>query len=251
MAIKQIWTDLEGMKVGILKDWRHNPLNTTQRNALGALLSGAHTGLQCFDTNELLNYYWTGTAWTSGVAQVQGAMNYKGAYSNLTAAPGASSIGDTYVMTAAGNLTWAGITFSPNAVVQVGDMIVKRTANTWDIVQGNDVASSETVAGIIRIATQAEVNLGTDDTTAVTPLKLKSYNSNLARVFFATIDLVGGTAYTFPHNLALQNKDAFVISVKDSAGSEVGVDIDSIDTNSLTITSSIAATSVKVMVVGR
>lgn len=254
MAISQVWTDIEGMKVGILKDWKHNPLTTAERTTLSALLNSAHVGLQCFDTTELLNYYWNGTAWTTGVAQVTGAMNYKGAYSNLTTAPGTSATGDTYVMTAAGTLSWAGITFNPSAQVQVGDMIVRRSATVWDVVQGNDLPASETVQGNIQIATQAIVNAGTDDTQAITPLKLKTAITAqaLAKTYFASaITLVANTAFTVTHNLNLQNKDAFVVSVKDSTGSEVGVDIDSVGVNSLTITAGIAATNVTVTVIGR
>lgn len=254
MAVKAVWTDLDGQKVGILKDWRFNPLTTSQRTTLGSLLNAAHEGLFVFDTDTNYIYFWDGTAWISGTAPVAGAMTYKGAYSNLTTAPVGAADGDTYVMTAAGTLTWAGITFNPSADVQVGDMVVRRSATVWDVVQGNAVDSSETVAGIIEIATQAETNAGTDDVRAVTPLKLATYISNqgLAKTYFASgLTLVANTPLTISHNLNLQNKDAFVISVKDSAGSEVGVDVDSVNVNSLTIESSVAATNVVVTVIGR
>ena len=122
------------------------------------------------------------------------------------------------------------------------------------IARSVDVATASSVAGIIELATQAETNTGTDDARAVTPLKLATYVSNqaLAKVYFASaLSLVANTPLTISHNLNLQNKDAFVISVKDSAGSEVGVDVDSVNVNSLTLESSIAATNVTVTVVGR
>lgn len=254
MAIKAVWTDLDGQRIGILKDWRFNPLTTAQRTTLGGLLNSAHEGLFVFDTDDNFIYFWDGAAWVSGTSSVAGAMSYKGAYSNLTTAPGTSANGDTYVMTAAGTLSWAGITFNPSADVQVGDMLVRRSATIWDIVQGNAVQSSETVSGIIEIATQAETNTGTDDTRAVTPLKLVTHiaNQGLAKTYFASgITLVANTAFTVTHNLNLQNKDAFVISVKDSTGNEVGADVDSVGVNSLTIESSIAASNVTVTVIGR
>lgn len=254
MAIKQIWTDIDGVRVGILKDWRFNPVTTVQRTTLGGLLNAAHVGLFAFDTTLMQGFYWDGTQWVSGVAPITGAMSYKGGYGNLTTAPGTSANGDTYVVTTAGTLTWAGITFSPSADVQVGDMLVRRSATEWDVIQGNAVQSSETVAGIIEIATQAEVNAGTDDVRAVTPLKLATYVSNqgLAKVYFASgVTLVANTPFTVSHNLNIQNKDAFVISVKDSAGSEVGVDVDSVNVNSLTVESSIAASNVTITVIGR
>lgn len=254
MATKQYWFNIDGVKVGILKDWRHNPLTTAQRTTLAGTLNSNHAGLGCFDTDLLQMYYWSGSAWVSGSASVSGAMTYKGVYSNLTTTPSPTSNGDTYIMTSGGTLTWAGITFSPSAVVQVGDLLIQRDATNWDVIQGNSVLSTETVAGIIEVATQAETNTGTDDTRAVTPLKLATYVSSqgLSKTYFASgLTLVANTPLTISHNLSLQNKDAYVISVKDSNGSEVSVDVDSTNTNSLTIESSVAATNVTVTVIGR
>lgn len=42
-------------------------------------------------------------------------------------------------------------------------------------------AASESAAGIIEIATQSETNTGTDDTRAITPLKLATYTSGMVK----------------------------------------------------------------------
>jgi len=47
---------------------------------------------------------------------------------------------------------------------------------------------------------------------------------------------------TVTHNLALQNKNAFTINVM-SSDSQVSVDVDSTDTNSLTVTSAVSITA--------
>jgi hypothetical protein len=251
MAVKQIWTDLDGVKVGILKDWAHNPLTTAQRITLGGTLNSAHVGLQCFDTDLLLNFYWTGSIWSGATAPITGAMTYKGAYSNLTTAPSNAVDGDTFVITTAGSLTWAGITFNPSAVVQVGDMVVRRSATLYDVIQGNAVQSSESVSGIIEIATQSEVNTGTDDLRAITPLKLEQRFVNRAtpRAFIqSSITLVANTAFTINFPVNASNLAAFSVSVKDSAGSEVGVDVDAVSVTGFTITSSIAASNLTAFV---
>jgi hypothetical protein len=253
MAEKGIYVNLNGQKVNIIKDFRLNPLTTANRTSLGATLNSAHTGLQCYDTDENINYFWTGSAWTGAVAPVAGMMQYNGPHASLTTAPAGASDGDVYYMNTSGTLTFAGVTFSPSAVVQIGDQIVRRSATEYDVIQGNAVQATETVPGVMEIATQGETNTGTSDVVAVTPLKLATYNAaqGYAKKFFQNaITLVANTPLTVTHNLALSNKDAFVISVKDSVGSEVIVDVDSVGVNSLTIESAIAATNVTVTVVG-
>lgn len=253
MASKLYYHDIDLQKVSILKDARINPLTTAQRTTLAATLGAGHTGLAVFDTDENKLYNWTGSAFVDGGSAVAGAVTYKGTYSNLTVGPVSPIDGDLYVLTAAGTLTWATITFSPSAVVSVGDLVIRRDATNWDVVQGNTILATETVTGDAEIATQAETNTGTDDARIVTPLKLTTFTTNkaFAKTYFASgIGLTANVAFTVTHNLALQNKDAFVISVKDSGGSEVGVDVDSVGINSLTITSGITVTNFTVTVIG-
>ena len=67
---------------------------------------------------------------------------------------------------------------------RAGDMIFAKadgggtTAADWVSVQANVDLSSESAPGLIEIATQTEVNAGTDNTRAVTPLKLETYINN-------------------------------------------------------------------------
>ena len=111
---------------------------------------------------------------------VTGALVFKGGYDasantpNLTT-PGAGAVlqGYTYVVTVAR-------TFHGEAV-QIGDMIIAKQGNPtalahWTLVNKNipDILdASETVKGIVELATNAETNTGTDTTRAVHPAGLK------------------------------------------------------------------------------
>lgn len=103
-------------------------------------------------------------------------MTYKGLYNAATNTPALDtgspsiSIGDVYVVSAAGS-------FFGSVNLQIGDMIIANNTSTdaaaladWDIVYGSvHPVASETVAGIIEIATQAEVDAASSTTLAVVP----------------------------------------------------------------------------------
>jgi len=105
--------------------------------------------------------------------------------------------------------------------------------------------ASETVAGIIELATQAEANTGTDDLKAITPLKLKTILDALVipKVFGIALNdaltevtrVFGGgqTVYTVVH---AQNVTNYVPSVKEiSTGEEVIADVIKIDANTIEV----------------
>lgn len=85
--------------------------------------------------------------------------------------------GDAYTVTIAGKIGGPAGTD-----VQVRDVIYCRADNpggseliagiSWNVIQGNLIQATTALAGIARIATQAEVTAGLDDTKFVTPLKL-------------------------------------------------------------------------------
>lgn len=241
-------------RVGQMVDFRVHNLTTTERNTLAAALGAAHEGLHVWDTDQKKQYYWNGTTFVAGVDTITGAMQYKGAHTSLTTAPAVPEIGYTYVFTGtAGTLTWAGQTFLPDAEIQPQDILIYRGDNIWDIVQGDDDYATETVEGNIRIASQALVNGGTNLTDAVVPATLQGFVNarGFAKTYFANgINTTALTPFRVTHGLSLQNKDSYVISVKDSSSQEITLSVTSFDTNSLDIISSIALSNLKVTVVG-
>jgi hypothetical protein len=66
MADKQIWTNLDGVKLGILRNWRENPLTTAQRLALGVTLGLDNSGIPVFDTDMSILFVWNGSMWVGG-----------------------------------------------------------------------------------------------------------------------------------------------------------------------------------------
>ncbi len=247
MAIKSIYHDLDLNKVSQILNTRIHNITTSARTTLGGTLNSTHKGLIVLDTDLDEFYYWNGSAWSSIGALPSGAMTFKGVVAFGATEPSTPATGDFYVFSTAGTNTWEGST-----PVQVGDSAVW-DGTAWQFIQGNAVASSETIAGLIEIATQSETNTGSDDTRAITPAKLSSWATSkaFAKTYYVSpASVVADTPLTITHNLALQNRNAFVINVMGSDNSQVSVDVDSVDTNSLTITSSIALTNPHVTVIG-
>lgn len=237
MATKIIHVHHDFNKIGIIKDGLLNPLTTAEITTLAGGLGTAHKGLAVYDTDLSIFKVWTGSAFTTNPT-TQTGLTPKGNKAFNDTEPVTPVVGDLYVFTTAGTNTWEGST-----VVQIGDQVYW-DGTIWQFVQGNTIGATEAVPGVVELATQAETNTGTNDTTAVTPLKLATYvagTKKLAKVYFASITTVANTPFTVTHSLGLQNRDAFVASFK-YANSEVDCDIDSIDVNSCSVTTNAALT---------
>jgi hypothetical protein len=91
-------------------------------------------------------------------------------------------------------------------------------------------SATETRTGIAELATQAETNTGTDDARIVTPLKLKT---NLA-TYKHSANVVVTTAgnYTVTHNLGTTD---LMVRVADSAGETVFCDVTTTSANVVTL----------------
>lgn len=80
--------------------------------------------------------------------------------------------GDTFYVTVAGTMG--------STVVNVGDLLVAKVDSpaqvdaNWFVLESNRDQATESIKGVAEIATQAEVDAGTDDERIVTPLKLRS-----------------------------------------------------------------------------
>lgn len=88
--------------------------------------------------------------------------------------------GDAYTVSVAGKVGG-----SAGTIVEVRDVIYCKVDNaggdeatvgtSWNVIQGNVLLATTTIAGIAKIATQADLTAGVDDTKFITPLKLLTY----------------------------------------------------------------------------
>jgi len=127
-------------------------------------------------TSGVLKYYDGTTIITlADLAAVEGLLDFKGGYNastntpDLDTAPSGVKKGDMYVVTASGNFYTEAVTAGDSLFAKVDNA---SSLTDWVIVERNLNPATETTEGIIQIATQAEVTTGTNDTKAVTPLKL-------------------------------------------------------------------------------
>lgn len=170
--------------------------------------------------------------WSSGkiyneiqtaIGQAQtGALIYKGGYNPVTNSPAITTAGVgvktgwTYVVTNAG--TFLG------EDVEAGDMIIAKvdnpltTLSNWQLVNKNIpsiVSATTTVEGIIRIATQAEVDAGVVNNAAVTPATLQATLNAQVNGYAANFGNGSSTTFTITHGLNTQDVQVQVQRVSD------------------------------------
>lgn len=119
----------------------------------------------------------------------------------------------------------------------------------WTVFGSSAAPASDTVAGVIEIATQAEVNAGTANNLAVTPQTLGAY-TGFTRKFAQTIGDGTATQYTITHNL--NTNDVHVSVYRVATGDDVIIDVERISVNAVRITSAsaVATNSLRVVIVG-
>jgi hypothetical protein len=236
--------NLDLSRLQILNFRIHN-VTTAERTTLAASLTGTHQGLAVWDTTLNDLYIWDGTVFKTIGSIVSGGMTFKGVVAHSATEPTSPAIGDFYIFNSAGNNTWEGTT-----AVQIGDSAIWN-GTTWNFLQANAVSATETIEGLNRLATQAEVNTGTNPTAAVTPATLQTKLASYSRKFTQTsVNLVAGTPFTITHNLGLSNRNAFTYSVFASDNSAVLCDVDSTSVNACTITADINVTGATVTIIG-
>lgn len=154
---------------------------------------------------------------------VTGGMLFMGGYNALTDTPvltGGVGVlkGHTYVVTVGGDIQFdSGDTI---VTVTAGDMLIANQntpdSNTeWTFIIRDIptvVDATETQKGILKLATNADVSAGIDDTKAVTPLKLK--NLGYARKYVSEFFLIQENIINIIHNL---NTIDIVVSVRTRA----------------------------------
>ena len=121
---------------------------------------------------------------------------------------------------------------------------------SWDPFGTAAPPANETTAGILRVATQAEVDAGTIDNAAVTPLKLANWAGRIRK--YATVVGDGtATVFTITHNFG--TRDVFV-GVFQNTGNydDIICDVERPNANSVVLRFGVApaANSIRVVVIG-
>lgn len=254
MAVKQFYHDIDLVSVGQVLNARLHNVDNAAEAILDGALTATEEGFVVYNTDTDVIKTWDGTQFNSVAPAVAGDVIFQGVHTDLTTggAPATVVSGSQYVMGAAGDILWTGITINPNNTVEIGDVILFTSPTEAYVIQRNDVIASETVAGNVLLATQAEVIAGTVTDEAVTPATLAGWATSLQlpRTYTATVSLPNNTAFNVAHVLALSGKDAFVVNVMDAAGSQISVDVDSVDANNITLTARPAVANAVVTVIG-
>lgn len=193
---------------------------------------------------------WSADKIASEIASaVSGGAKYIGGYDANTntpdlEAPGAGVVKQGYMYT----VTAAGTFFTEQ--VETGDFLIAETDDPaaladWTIVERNLNSATETSEGTTQIATQAEADAGVNDFKYITPLKLKTYLSNLGHPKKFAVDLddsetevtrvFAGGITTFTVNHGLNSQDAQVEVYRISDGKTVIGDYERTDANNIDI----------------
>ena len=148
--------------------------------------------------------------------------------------------GDYWYVSVAG--TTGGVAFN------VGDVIVAKinsastsSASDWIQLEVNRDQATETAIGLAEIATQTEVNTGTDDQRIVTPLKLKTLLDNRTGGYAANIGNGTATSYAVTHGLG--TTDVNVMLKDNSTLAQVFADVVITDANTVTVSFAVAPAS--------
>lgn len=186
---------------------------------------------------------------TTGALVYQGGYNASTNTPDLDTAPSGINTGFTYTVTTAGTF------FTTD--VQPGDMLIAEVDNPtleadWTIVNKNIddiVSASESAEGIIEIATQAETNTGTDDTRAVTPLKLSSFYAAQETASGHSVNIGDGTSTTYNIAHSLATTDVLVQTFYVATGEQCVTDILRTSTSNVRIVVNNALTTDELRVV--
>lgn len=127
--------------------------------------------------------------------------------------------------------------------------------STYVEISSSPGAASESAAGIIEIATQVETNTGTDDTRAITPLKLATYTNGMAKKFAVNNGALTASSgvCTWSISNTLATADVTVQIFKVATGTQVMTEV-SVGSSTITVkmnsASNISADTYRAVIIG-
>lgn len=288
MATKQFYHNIDLVNVGQLLGARLQNVTAAEQTTLAGQLGADNKGLTVYNSEEKRLYIWDGVQFVQQAVEVAGDLIFKGVKNASQSLDGQNVekiAGYQYVVGTAGTLSLTGVTFTPSAVAEQGDVFFFTSPTEAYVLQRNDEEATEDKLGNVRLATQAEVDAGVQATEAVTPATLHGYldpifanqaaidaeqfgriaateeknleqdgrltslEADRVKHFFTSVDLTVG-ANTITHNLNLADRDGFVINTHRN-NSQISLDVDSVSANAITLTTLVPLTGVKVTIIGR
>ncbi len=164
-------------------------------------------------------------------AAENGIYIWNGAAAAMTRAADANAAAELEqaVVTVEEGTTNAGTTWRQNAV----NFTLDTDDVTWSAFGDTVPQATETTQGKIELATQSEVNTGTDTERAVTPATLAGY-TGFAKKYSATFGDGSSTSYAITHNLGSQDV-VCMIRLAGSPHDAVICEIEVTDTNTVTV----------------
>ena len=278
MSAKQFYHDIDLVGISQLVNARLQNVTNAQMTALAATLTAANTGLVVFNTDQNQQFNWSGSKFDPVAVDLAGDVIFRGVVDATKPLTGQvdNVSGYQYVVGVAGTIP-SSLTLAGGAVtvfgdtnldgvvsVESGDVLLFAGSNGADVdktqsgradslyvIQRNSEQATEAALGSVRLATQNDVNLGADMVKAITPATLAGavVANRYTRQYFGTVNIAANTPFTVMHNLSLTDRDAFQINTM-LGNSQISLDIDSVDANSLTLTSVVPLTGVKVTIAG-
>lgn len=242
MATKKFYHDIDLVGVGQMLNTRLQNVTNAEETTLLGSLGMANKGLVIYNSEDGRIKTWDGEKFDPFQIDVEGDVKFKGVVDASADAEGQVELvaGSQYVISVAGTLAFseATVTITPNAEVEVGDLILVTSSDEISVIQRNDVIATETVAGNIKLATTAQALAGEVTDKAITPKTLADVLEarTIVSSYNETVNLTAGVAKEIAHNFDLTNANAFVINAVHD-GSVVSLDVDIVDGDKIEVTS--------------
>ncbi len=281
MASKQFYHDIDLVAVGQLINARLQNVDNAGMAALAATLGAGNTGLVVYNTEQSQQFNWDGTKFDPVQVDVAGDIVFKGVV-DATAGVETQTVavnGYQYVVTVGGvvptpltigaaSVAVVGDTNADGAIdVEAGDILLfvdvagtgadvagtqSTVADTLYVIQRNTEQATDVAIGSARLATQAEATAGVVDNAIVTPETMGGalVANKYVKQYYGTVDLTANTPANIAHGLNLTNPAAFMIDTLDSTGKQFHLEVNAVDSNTVSVTSLLDLTGVQVTIQG-